>query len=119
MKNYHAHVYFNPPEASTIQEVHAQASKNLDLMRVFRIIPHPVGPHPTGMFEIHFDDSTKSVVISWLESNRKGLSVLIHEDTGEDHRDHTENVLWLGKSLPLDFSFFDLVKRDPSKAIHQ
>lgn len=119
MKNYHAHVYFVPGAEPLIQEVHEKASKLTHLMRVFRIIPRPVGPHATGMFEAHFSDATKAEVIAWLETHRNGLSVLIHEDTGDDHRDHSENILWLGKELPLDFSFFDLVKRDPSRALHK
>lgn len=119
MKNYHAHVYFNPQDLSLIKEVYEDAVKNNQMMKAFRIISHPVGPHPKGMFEIHFKESTKSEVIHWLQEYRQGLSVLIHEDSGDDHRDHTENVCWLGERLPLDFSFFDLVKADPSKALHK
>lgn len=119
MKNYHAHIYFDPEEMVTIKEVHGEASKRRDLMQVFRIVPFPVGPHPKGMFEAHFDDATKEKVLEWFRENRSGLDVLIHEETGDDHRDHSENVIWLGEELPLDFGFFDLVKRDPSKAIHK
>jgi aromatic ring-cleaving dioxygenase len=119
MKKYHAHIYFAPHEASTIQDVHGKARRESRLMQVFGIISVPVGPHSTGMFEAHFTDDNKNEVIQWLKVHRQGLSVLIHEDTGDDYRDHTENVLWLGEKLPLDFGFFDLVKRDPSKALHK
>lgn len=119
MKNYHAHVYFHPEERTKIEKVHAEATQETALMRVFRIVPFPVGPHATGMFEAHFRGDTRDAVIEWLEKHRQGLSVLIHEDTGDDHRDHSENILWLGQSLPIDFKFFDLVKTDPSRAIHK
>lgn len=119
MKKYHAHIYFAPDELLLIQKVHAAASLETGIMRVFRIIPNPVGPHATGMFEAHFPESLRTQVIDWFKTNRQGLSVLIHEDSGDDYKDHTENVLWLGEKLPLDFTFFDLVKNDPSKALHK
>lgn len=118
MKNYHAHIYFFPKDASIIQKVFDEARK-FRYMRTYPIVPRPVGPHATGMFEAHFNEDAKENVLRWLQENRQGLSVLIHEDTGDDHRDHSQNVIWLGEILPLDFGFFDLVKRDPSRAIHK
>jgi len=119
MNKYHAHIYFSASEEALIQRVHAAAQLKTQIMKTFRIVPYPVGPHPMGMFEVHFTESTKKEVLKWFEEHRQGLNVLIHIDSGDDYRDHTENVIWLGEKLPLDFSFFDLVKNDPSKALHK
>ncbi|MFT7095134.1 MAG: DOPA 4,5-dioxygenase [Alcanivorax sp.] len=39
-------------------------------------------------------------------ASRNGLTVFVHGLSGDDLRDHTELVMWLGESLPLDLSIF-------------
>lgn len=34
--------------------------------------------------------------------NRRGLTILVHPETGDDLADHSKHALWLGAVLPLD-----------------
>ena len=70
------------------------------------------------MKDVHFGETDYASVVSWLEDNRGDFSVLIHQDTGDDFRDHTEGIPWLGKELPLKLDFFELIKRNPALYIH-
>jgi DOPA 4,5-dioxygenase len=45
-----------------------------------------------------------SAVIPWLLENRNGLTVFAHANTGDDLKDHTEHVLWLGPSETLNLA---------------
>ncbi|KAL1666400.1 DOPA-like domain-containing protein [Schizophyllum commune] len=60
------------------------------------------GPHPVAMFEVDtFTPHTTGVLFSWLAVHRGPLSVLIHPNTGDDYRDHTELPIWMGQPWPL------------------
>lgn len=45
--------------------------------------------------------------ISWLDENRKGLTVFVHGLTGDDLKDHTEFAYWLGVEVELNLDFFN------------
>ena len=50
----------------------------------------------------------------WLVINRGPLSALIHPNTGEDERDHTQRATWMGMPYPLQTGMlreFDKKKR--------
>ncbi len=117
MKHFHAHVYFEP---SCLEE--AQFWKaNADLTGLFPFIKlheKPVGPHPIGMIECHFIELKYAAVLAWITTFRGVFSVLIHQDTGDDLKDHTECVLWLGEKLKLNFDFFEKILKDPNLRIH-
>lgn len=105
--HYHAHVYFdeqNYKSASLIRE--ALLNQNFPGLRAFPLVTRPVGPHPLPMFEVHFTDKIFSEVKQWLEKNRGEHIVLIHEETGYDHKDHSDGATWLGPKMELDFSIF-------------
>lgn len=40
--------------------------------------------------------------IPWLVINRGPLSVLLHPNTDDPLRDHTQRATWLGKEVPVD-----------------
>ena len=44
--------------------------------------------------------------VPWLVINRGPLSALIHPNTGEDERDHTQRATWMGQPLPLNLGLF-------------
>ena len=116
--NYHAHIYFDLQDLATAQDL-ILTLKSMPKLQVYGLVPRKVGPHAKPMIEAHFHSRDKEEVIEWFQGNRKNFSILIHQDTGDDYRDHApENVIWIGEELKIDFKFFDLVKRNPGKSIH-
>jgi len=69
------------------------------------------------MLELHFEAEREAEAIAWLSKHHGSFSVLIHEDTGDDMKDH-EVVRWLGNILPIHTEFFEAVKQNPKLAIH-
>ncbi len=106
IEGYHAHIYFTENTFSQATRLQRSAARDLGPKDVFvsRLVGRPIGPHPTPMFEMDFDVSQRDEVVDWIERHREGLSVLVHEVTGDDYRDHTEGVLWLGEPVILDLS---------------
>ncbi len=117
MNLFHAHIYVDD---QNLDEIH-KLSTLANLSNIFihqEIYKKPIGPHPLGMLELHFNDQFYSKAIEWLKNHHNNFSTLIHKDTGDDVRDHTENILWLGTPLKIDFSFFELIKKYPELRIH-
>ncbi|OBW64576.1 MAG: Uncharacterized protein AUREO_053600 [Aureobasidium pullulans] len=62
----------------------------------------PIGPHPIAMFEVNlFTPAQFGAFVPWLVINRGPLSALLHPNTGDDIRDHTQRATWLGQPFPL------------------
>ncbi|WDE01593.1 DOPA 4,5-dioxygenase family protein [Thalassomonas actiniarum] len=102
---YHAHVYFEQETLHQAIRLCEQASKRFAL-KIGRVNQKPVGPHPKWSCQISFNDKDFDALIPWLDANRQQLTVLVHAVTGDDLRDHTEYVYWLGESIALDLSCF-------------
>lgn len=76
-------------------------------LRTYRLHSQPVGPHAMAMFEVNlFTPAQFGAFIAWLVINRGPLSALVHPNTGDDERDHTQRAVWLGEKVPLDLSLF-------------
>lgn len=59
------------------------------------------------MFEVNvFTPEQFGAFIPWLVINRGPLSALIHPNTGDDERDHTQRATWMGQPLPLNLGMF-------------
>lgn len=59
------------------------------------------------MFEVDvFTPEQFGAFIPWLVINRGPLSALIHPNTGDDERDHTQRATWMGQPLPLNLGMF-------------
>ena len=71
---------------------------------VGRMHDKPVGPHPRGSCQLAFGPDQFAQVIPWLIVHRGGLTVFAHAETGDALKDHTEHVLWLGPSEPLNLA---------------
>jgi DOPA 4,5-dioxygenase len=102
---YHAHLYFHPHQLNLVEQVVNEIKQNFNLP-VGRIHNQPVGPHPIGSCQIIFRQPDDEQFITWLETHRQDLDVLIHQVTGNDYLDHTQNISWLGQSHELDLSIF-------------
>jgi DOPA 4,5-dioxygenase len=100
--NYHAHVYWqNEAERQISLELRPILTK-LEC-GLGRIMEQPIGPHPLPSYQINY--STKEQVQIETLLAESGLNVLLHEDTGDDMRDHTEGARWLGNKLKLDLEW--------------
>jgi DOPA 4,5-dioxygenase len=102
IRDYHAHVYYTDAASKAIA-----AELREELGRRFQCVlgrwhDKPVGPHPISMYQVAFPVAEFPRLVPWLALNHRGLSVLIHPETGDDPLDHTEHALWLGEKLPLD-----------------
>lgn len=117
MKRFHLHVYFpsDQPEAARLWRANAALSGLFDSVRLHE---RPVGPHPTATIEAHFAESAYASALGWVEARRGSFSALIHPDTGDDLKDHTDGARWLGEEVPLRFDFFELVRTRPDLKIH-
>ena len=104
--NYHAHIYWDSKEEK------AKALK----LRLFlhdngcslgRIRDEAVGPHPLPMYQVGYNDKIKVDIEKYLYSHHASLSILLHENQGEDElRNHTIGARWIGEALELKLSFF-------------
>lgn len=76
--------------------------KKVPELRIYRLWDKPIGPHPIGMFEVNiFTPAQFGAFIPWLVINRGPLSALVHPNTGDDLRDHTQRATWMGQPFPL------------------
>ncbi|MDD4973793.1 MAG: DOPA 4,5-dioxygenase family protein [Bacteriovorax sp.] len=109
-RDFDAHVYFNELTFKKAENLHALMIETFQGQKVFvgQMINQSIGPHPTGMFEANFPVKLFADVVLWLMKEHEELSVLIHPLTGNDYIDHSGQALWLGITLPLDFSKFTL-----------
>jgi len=118
MNRFHAHVYFASGDLERARFLVNRAGL-MNLFELVKLHEQPIGPHPTAMIEVHFSEQFYIAALDWLEANRGVFSVLIHQDTGDDFKNHTDGIQWLGKRMPLDFNFFELIQIHPELEIHQ
>jgi DOPA 4,5-dioxygenase len=114
INGYHAHVYYaNADERALAAVIREAAETSFDVV-MGRWRDEPVGPHPLPMYQIAFASDVMPKFLSWLQSVRGQLSILVHVRTGvNDLTDHTAGAMWLGRSLELNLGFFD---RDSKRA---
>ena len=102
---YHAHLYYGPENIGEAMKLASQASE-LFAIDVGHFHQRPVGPHPAWSCQLTVQADQFSQVIPWLALNRGSIDVFIHPETGEDLLDHTQYVMWLGKSYDLNVNMF-------------
>lgn len=117
MKHFHVHIYFEDRELEQAHRLQ-QTARFFKAFDKVKLEKKAIGPHPSGMIELHFWEIYFSDVTAWLETNRGSFTAMIHEDTGDDFKDHTDGIHWLGPKKPLDFSFFELILKRPELKIH-
>ncbi len=105
VQEYHAHVYF---DATTLEKARRICETCRDTFGVVmgRVHEKPVGPHPDWSCQILVPHEKFADVACWLMLNRDGLVVLVHPETGNDLKDHTDHAMWMGAIRPLDPSLF-------------
>lgn len=103
--DYHAHVYFDQFTTQRAQALRESIERKFNL-EIGRFHQKLVGPHPSWSFQIKFTESDFGEFVQWLLHNRKDLTIFIHQCSGDNLKDHTENVCWLGKSQNLNLEIF-------------
>ena len=103
IKNYHFHLYYSltPDQIEKATAILNKLNQQKTDMPIGRIWEKPVGPHTIGSCQVTVERSRFQEMIEWFLANREGLSLFIHPDTGDDLKDHTEHVMWMGKEHPL------------------
>ena len=102
---YHAHVYYDEETRAGAAWLREQIERNFTV-RMGRWREQPVGPHPQSMYQVAFETAEFARIVPWLMVNRRGLSILIHPETGDNYADHAINPIWLGDKLKLRLKFF-------------
>ncbi|MSO64649.1 MAG: 4,5-dioxygenase [Alphaproteobacteria bacterium] len=101
---YHAHIYYSEATRAIAAEVRTAIEQNFPV-RMGRWRDEPVGPHPQPMYQVAFAPEEFARLVPWLMLNRRGLTVLVHPETGDAVADHAINPLWLGEKLALNIDF--------------
>ena len=100
---YHAHVYFDAASRPQAEALCAAAGRAFPVV-VGRMHDKAVGPHPRASCQLAFAPELLGQVLPWLMQRRNGLTIFAHASTGDDIKDHTEYVLWLGPSELLNLA---------------
>ena len=105
IRDFHAHIYYDPEEVELAKRLAAAARDRFEIA-VGHFHLAPVGPHPRGSVQLTVPRDIFGEVAQFLALNRKGLTVFAHAETGDDLADHREHVIWFGESEPLKLSIF-------------
>jgi aromatic ring-cleaving dioxygenase len=119
--NYHAHIYYHPDQRPFAERLllSVQVALGDCLQKTTPLLDTALGPHPIPTFEIHFNALYFDRVLNFLKAHHGDLSVLIHQETGDDVLDHSKNIQWLGDPVVLDFEFFEKIKLHPELRINK
>ncbi|KIJ55334.1 hypothetical protein M422DRAFT_23935 [Sphaerobolus stellatus SS14] len=105
------HIYYQqnvPAHVEHAKALHERIRREFPELRIYKFWDKPVGPHPVAMFEVNvFDTAQTGALFSFLAVNRGPCSVLIHPNTDDHYRDHTELATWMGEKWPL---YTDMLK---------
>ncbi|OAL51943.1 hypothetical protein IQ07DRAFT_564496 [Pyrenochaeta sp. DS3sAY3a] len=105
------HIYYlqtDAEEAKFALELWERIRREFPELRIYRVWDKPIGPHPVAMFEVNLFTPVEQfgAFIPWLVINRGPLSALVHPNTDEEERDHTQRATWMGSPLPLNLKLF-------------
>ena len=83
IRDFHAHIYFDPDELEQAQALAAEAHARFGVP-VGRFHVQPIGPHPRGSCQLTVMPDQFGDFAQWLALNRNGLTVFAHTSTGDD-----------------------------------
>ncbi|KAF8414540.1 DOPA-like domain-containing protein, partial [Boletus edulis BED1] len=99
----------SPEQTEHARQLHARVAREFPELSLGRFWDKPVGPHPTTMFEVDTHNPHQTgALFSWLVVNRGPCDVLVHPNTGNPYKDHSELATWMGKPWPL---YLDMLKK--------
>jgi aromatic ring-cleaving dioxygenase len=106
IRDFHAHIYYDAHEVERARQLAAAVQARFPVA-VGHFHLRPVGPHPRGSVQLTVPRDSFGDVAQFLALGRGGLTVFAHAETGNDLADHTEHVIWFGRSERLDLTIFD------------
>jgi DOPA 4,5-dioxygenase len=104
IRAWHAHVYYDPASREVATWLRERLGERFPEARLGRWHDVPIGPHPAAMYQVAFGPADAPALIPFLALNRRGLTILVHPETGYPKDDHLRHALWMGAVLPLDAS---------------
>lgn len=112
IRSYDVHIYFfqtDSAHADAARQLRDEIQLKFPELKVYKFWEQPIGPHPVGMFEVDLKSPAEfAAFVPWLHVNRRGLSVLVHPNTGRPLDDHTVNAMWLGEKVFLNTAYLKL-----------
>lgn len=112
---YHAHVYYSADTKPAAEHLRDHLTRHYgdrmgawnQPLREYDLImgrwhDDPVGPHPRGSYQIAFKREMFGALIPLLNTERDGLTILVHPNSGDGLRDHEDLAMWLGSSVELN-----------------
>lgn len=113
--SYHAHIYYDPATTRAAAEQLREDVAARFRVQLGRWHDRPIGPHPAATYQIAFDAGLFASLVPWLMLNRRGLTILVHPNTGRPRDDHAIYPLWMGEVLPLKLDILpeSSEERDP------
>ncbi|KAH0603561.1 uncharacterized protein H6S33_007883 [Morchella sextelata] len=116
---FDAHIYFyqnNPAQVTYATELWTRIRREFPELRIYKIWDKPIGPHTLAMFEVNiFTPAQFGAFVPWLVIHRGPLSVLLHPNTNNPLRDHTQRATWLGREVPIDTALFRRMLEEKGK----
>jgi aromatic ring-cleaving dioxygenase len=98
---YHAHVYYDVASKPAAERLRARLEATFETPVYGRWHDRPIGPHPCWSYQVAFEPSLRDEIVAFLDAHREGLTILLHEQTGDDLRDHTAGASFLGEAVDL------------------
>ncbi len=104
--DYHAHVYFDAEKREAAMALREEVVEKFDV-DMGRWHERNVGPHPRWSYQILFAQELFSTLVPWLMLNRRGCTIFLHPNTGNDLEDHRDHPIWMGEMLDLKLEIFE------------
>ncbi len=104
---YHAHIYYDAGTKPAAERLRAKLERAFDEPVYGRWHDRPVGPHPRWSYQVAFAPKQHDAIVAFIDTHREGLTVLLHEQTGDAIRDHTAGASFLGDAVELNLHNLD------------
>lgn len=101
---FQGHIYFTEKNYDRALAFQVEFKRSHPQLSISELIHLPTGPHPYGMFQVSFNSEIFLELISFMQKNRNGLSVLVHPVSGNQLMDYTEHAMFLGKKVELNIA---------------
>lgn len=106
IESYHAHVYFDETSREPAQALREDIEARFTV-QMGRWHEKLVGPHPRWSYQVAFETEVFPEIVPWLMLNRRGLTIFLHPNTGDDLLDHRDFPTWMGECLELNLGMFE------------